>query len=144
MCEIRSSDNRMVPRAVLTALFSAVLAGCAVGPERPDAVYETPADRPDQTPAAVEPEASEDGVRQASNSLLLEARSARAQGALDRAEALLQRAQRIDPGNATVYLELAGLYSQRGQDRASRAVAERGLLYCRGSGCDDLRDLAAH
>jgi Flp pilus assembly protein TadD len=83
-------------------------------------------------------------LRQASNSLLLEARGARAQGALDRAEALLQRAQRIDPGNATVYLELAGLYAQRGQDGASRAVAERGLLYCRGSDCDDLRKLAAH
>ena len=144
MREVRAQDNGMVSRIVLTALLGALLAACAARPERPEAVYETPVERPDQTPAAVEPPRVDSGLRQASDSLLSEARAARADGALDRAEALLQRAQRIDPGNATVYLELAELYSLRGQDQASRSVAERGLLYCSARDCDALRKLAAH
>jgi predicted Zn-dependent protease len=125
----------------LTALASATLIACAAKPERPEAVYTPPPKG--QTPAAVKPPEVDAGVRQASNSLLLEARAARGATELNRAEALLQRAQRIDPGNAAVYLELAELYSQRGQEQASRAVAERGLLFCRGDDCASLRRLAA-
>lgn len=131
----------MVSRIILIALCCAVLAACAARPERPAAVYEP--SPPGQTPAAVEPPSVDDGVRQASDALLFEARTARGAAELNRAEALLQRAQRIDPGNAAVYLELAELYSQRGQGQASRAVAERGLLFCRGNDCASLRELAA-
>jgi Flp pilus assembly protein TadD len=133
----------VVSRVVLIGLLLAGLAACAVGPEKPAAVYESVPAQPDRTPAAVAPPPVDAGVRQASNSLLLEARSARADGTLDRAEAMLQRAQRIDPANAAVYLELAELYSQRGQYGESRSVAERGLLYCSGRDCDSLRELAS-
>jgi hypothetical protein len=133
----------MVSRLVLIGSIAAGLAACAVPPERPEAVYESAPAKPEQTPAAVPPAEVDVGVRQASDGLLLEARRARADGALDRAQAALQRAQRIDPANAAVYLELAELYSQRGQHGESRSVAERGLLYCTGRECDTLRKLAA-
>ena len=143
MCENRTPDSGLVSRVVLIGWLLAGLAACAVGPEKPEAVYESAPAEPDRTPAAIPPPEVDSGVRQASNSLLLEARTARADSALDRAEALLQRAQRIDPANAAVYLELAELYSQRGQRAESRTVAERGLLYCKGRDCDSLRKLAA-
>jgi Tfp pilus assembly protein PilF len=133
----------VVSRIVLISLLLAGLTACAVRPERPAAVYDSPGAQPEHTPAAVEPPQVDAGVRQASNSLLFEARGARADGELARADALLQRAQRIDPANAAVYLELAELYSQRGQREESRSVAERGLLYCQGRDCDSLRPLAA-
>jgi Flp pilus assembly protein TadD len=71
-----------------------------------------------------------------------EAREARRRGDLRRAEAVLQRAQRLDPANALVYLELAQLYLQRGQPESARAAAERGLLYCDAGSCDELREIA--
>ena len=143
MCEDRTQDYAVVSRPLLIGLLLAGLAACAVPPERPEAVYDSVPAKPEQTPAAVPPAEVDTGVRQASNGLLLEARRARADGSLDRAQALLQRAQRIDPANAAVYLELAELYSQRGQHGESRSVAERGLLYCTGRDCDSLRKLAA-
>lgn len=134
----------MVSRFVLTVFLGSFLVACAPSPERPEKVYEPPQDREEQTPAAVAPAEPDSGVRRASDSLLVDAREARGEGALDRAEALLQRAQRIDPDNGRVYLELAELYVQRGQQAAAQSVAERGLLYCRGEECARLRRLAAN
>lgn len=63
-------------------------------------------------------------------------------GEYDRAQALLQRAHRIDPTDAEVYLDLAELYAEEGDLSASRAMAERGLLYCEPTNCGRLRVLS--
>ena len=55
-------------------------------------------------------------------------------------DALLERAQRIDPGSADIYLALAETHQARGDLSQARATAERGLLYCNGaSQCGALR-----
>ncbi len=132
----------MVSRTLLIALLGLGFAGCASEPVRaPDEPPSTPV-VVEKTPATVAPPASEPGLRTASVGLLEQAREARRRGDLPRADALLQRAQRLDPGNALVYLELARLHEQRGEMGAARAAAERGLLYCDAGSCDDLRELA--
>lgn len=136
----------MVSRTFLIAFVSLWLAACATGPQKePEALPEQPEEVkevPEKTPAAVAPPETEPGLRTASAGLLDQARSARRSGDLDRADALLLRAQRLDPGNALVYLELAQLYIQRGQHDSARAIAERGLLYCDATSCEELRKLA--
>ncbi len=139
----------MVSRAFLIALLGLLMSACASEPQRPateapaspTAPGMTPA-APEKTPARVEPATADPGLRTASTGLLEQAREARRRGELQRADALLQRAQRLDPGNALVYLELARLHQQRGEATAMRAAAERGLLYCDAGSCDDLRELA--
>lgn len=136
----------MVSRTLLIAFLALGLAACATGPQQqPEAVYEqeeAEEEAPVKTPAAVAPPQTEPGLRTASAGLLEQARSARLSGDLDQADALLLRAQRLDPGNALVYLELSKLYIQRGQHASARAVAERGLLYCDATSCEELRELA--
>ena len=61
------------------------------------------------------------------------------QGDYQRAQGLLQRAQRIDSQDAQVYLELSLLYSAQGQSAQAKTMAERGLLYCASSTCTALR-----
>jgi Tfp pilus assembly protein PilF len=138
----------MVSRTFLMILFALALAGCAGAPVQTGAGAaaedrEAPAqDAPEKTPAAVAPPERDPGLQTASAGLIDQARAARLSGELARADALLQRAQRLDPGNGLVYLELAKLYLQRGQDASARAVAERGLLYCDATSCEELRALA--
>jgi Tfp pilus assembly protein PilF len=43
---------------------------------------------------------------------------------------LLERAQRIDPDSAEVYLGMAKTHWARGDATQARVTAERGLLYC--------------
>ena len=137
----------MVSRTFLIAFISLCLAACASAPETPEPVPEPAEEAAEEealkkTPAAVRPPETEPGLRTASAGLLGQARAARMSGDLDRADALLLRAQRLDPGNALVYLELAKLYLQRGQESSARAMAERGLLYCDATSCEELRALA--
>jgi Flp pilus assembly protein TadD len=126
----------------LTIVVSTLLAACAGEPELPDTDVTPASSVPAQTPAAVPSQTVDAGLRAASDGLVADAQSARATGALDRADALLQRAQRLDPSNASIYLELAMLYGLRGQSQAARAAAERGLLYCEGDDCVELRRIA--
>lgn len=54
-----------------------------------------------------------------------------------------ERAQRIHADNARVYLALSQAYIKQGDRRASVAMAERGLLYCKDADrCRALRKLA--
>jgi len=136
-------NQGVVSRPVLIALVL-LLSACAGQPQRTEeARQDAPPEQSTRTPATVAPEPLNSGVREASDSLLADARSARAQGRLDAADRLLQRAQRIDPANPGVYIELAELYAQRGQVAASRTAAQRGLLYCEGESCPALRRLAS-
>jgi tetratricopeptide (TPR) repeat protein len=72
--------------------------------------------------------------------LLAKADQATNRGDYEKAMALLERAQRIDPDSAEVYLGMAKTHSAKGDDIQARATAERGLLYCSGkTQCDALR-----
>jgi Tfp pilus assembly protein PilF len=71
--------------------------------------------------------------------LLQKARSASSNGEVDKAQALLERAQRIDSRNAVIYLELARLHQSRGDSVEARTMAERGLLYCDRNSCAQLK-----
>ncbi len=62
--------------------------------------------------------------------LLAQAGQATARGDYEQALALLERAQRIDPGSAAVYLAMAQTHRASGDAAQARATAERGLLYC--------------
>ncbi|MEM1113421.1 MAG: tetratricopeptide repeat protein [Pseudomonadota bacterium] len=75
--------------------------------------------------------------------LLAQADSAAARGDYEQALALLERALRLDTDNAEIYLAMAEVHCARGALNQCRAVAERGLLYCRGaSQCEALRSLS--
>lgn len=72
--------------------------------------------------------------------LVARAGRAREAGDFEQALALLERAQRIDPDSADIYLALAQTHRARGDLAQARATAERGLLYCSArSQCDALR-----
>jgi len=86
------------------------------------------------------PRPSEPPSTSAWRALAKQAEQARARGDYEQALALLERAQRIDPESAEIYLQLARTHQARGDRVQARATAERGLLYCRGeSECNALR-----
>ena len=75
--------------------------------------------------------------------LLAKARQAAERGDYEQALALLERAQRIDPDSAEVYLCMAQTHRARGDAVQARATAERGLLYCETAAqCEALRAFA--
>jgi len=72
--------------------------------------------------------------------LLVKAEQATGRGDYEQALALLERAQRIDPDSAEVYLGMAKTHHARGDKIQARVTAERGLLYCSSQRqCDALR-----
>lgn len=93
----------------------------------------------DPVPPAQAPQDGPPG--HAGSSLMLAALQARSAGDSSRAIALLERAQRIDPDNGELYLELARTHFAAGNAAQGRATAERGLLYCQRAECAALRDL---
>ena len=75
--------------------------------------------------------------------LIAKARQASERGDYEQALALLERAQRIDPDSAEVYLCMAQTHRAKGDSAQARATAERGLLYCVSAAqCDALRAFA--
>ena len=119
----------MVSRLVLMTLAVALLGACAA-----------PAPQPAPPPEPAVPATQDRVPNNASLGLIEDGRRARLAGDYQRADGLLQRAQRVQPRNAEVYLELSRLYRDRGDPEAARLIAERGLLYCQGRTCDELRD----
>jgi tetratricopeptide (TPR) repeat protein len=72
--------------------------------------------------------------------LVDKAAAAATRGDFEQALALLERAQRIDPGAGAIYLEQAKVHQARGDRAQARTTAERGLLYCSSlAQCDALR-----
>lgn len=117
--------------------------GEAVEPDGPRASGTAPAE-PDPASAAGVPQRQTTGgtpADSARSSLVVAALDARASGDSPRAIALLERAQRIDPDNGRLYLELARTHYEAGNAAQGRATAERGLLYCRHDECAELRAL---
>ena len=129
----------MVSRFVLVILLLAI-GGCGAPVPRGESGAPTPPAAPPPTPPEP-PQQEPDGSADAIRGLLMQARDARRQGSFLKAESLLQRAQRIAPREAGVYLEYARLYDSQGESERASAMAERGLLYCRGRDCEDLRRL---
>ena len=98
---------------------------------------------PSQTPAATAPRVvePEPGVAAAYGPLLAKADTAASRGDYEQALALLERAQRIAPDNADIYLDMARTHFARGDYSQAAATAERGLLYCNSvTQCDALRE----
>jgi tetratricopeptide (TPR) repeat protein len=97
-----------------------------------------PATKPQSSSRPTQPSASA-----AYQPLLDKAGRATASGDYAQALALLERAHRIDPDSAEIYLSMAKTHKASGDMAQSRATAERGLLYCRGSAeCEALRAYA--
>lgn len=100
----------------------------------------TPERAPAPTPAPKPEPTREAPSTSAYQALLTKAESARDRGDYETSLALLERAQRIDPDNAEIYLNLAMTHEASGDRGQAKATAERGLLYCHGSvQCDALR-----
>jgi tetratricopeptide (TPR) repeat protein len=94
----------------------------------PATVYETP------------PRPATHSASAAWQPLLAKAELASERGDYEQALALLERAQRIDPDSAEVYLGIARTQLAKGDIGQARAMAERGLLYCSSdSVCSALR-----
>lgn len=127
-------ERREAPADISDASGEAVdPAGGRTGSADPTAADPVPA--PESGSAPVAPPAV------AQNALMVAALQARSSGNRSRAVALLERAQRIDPDNGQLYLELARTHFDAGNVPQGRATAERGLLYCRGEECGELRAL---
>ncbi len=106
--------------------------------DRPDGSIAAPP--PPTEPPPVTHKPASPSASSAWKPLLAEADQCAGRGDYERALALLERAQRIDPDSAEVYLGMARTHSARGDDAQARAVAERGLLYCStASQCEALR-----
>jgi len=143
---------QMLWRGAFLALV-ALLAACAtpapapppsvpapvVVPAKPGKVESPPARAPTQTP----PRPATPSASAAWQPLLAKAEQATQRGDYEQALALLERAQRIDPDSAEVYLCMAQTHRARGNAAQARATAERGLLYCSTEAlCDALRAYA--
>jgi Tfp pilus assembly protein PilF len=94
-------------------------------PQLEPKVVTPPAKVPKAPPRPATPSASA-----ALQPLLAKAAQATERGDYEQALTLLERAQRIDPDSAEVYLGMAQTHRARGNVAQARATAERGLLYC--------------
>ena len=127
------------------AVCIALLGGCSIysAPgSKPVPVEKAPepAVKPPVTAPQTRPPATTPTPSAAYQPLLDKAAQARSRGDYEESLALLQRAQRIDPDSAEIYLAMAATHQARGDTSQARAVAERGLLYCTGTReCDALR-----
>lgn len=142
---------RAVLRVVMVAMV-ALLVSCATtappsGEVPPVKPVEKPAEPIIVTPPPVKyetpPRAATHSASAAWQPLLSKAEQAVDRGDYEQALALLERAQRIDPDSAEVYLGIAQTQLAKGDAAQARAAAERGLMYCSSTTvCDALRALA--
>ena len=125
-----------IQRGLLPLALAVFLSACGTNPyslpkvETAEPSYEEPATGP--TPDTERP-ASETAASKAHGGLMASASEASSRGDYSQALAYLERAQRIDPDNAEIYLALAQTHDAAGNGAQATAVAERGLLYCSGS-----------
>lgn len=71
--------------------------------------------------------------------LLEEAAEACAAGSIELGLSRLDRALRISPQQADLYLQMARCYDAAGESERAAAAAERGLAFCSGRECRSLR-----
>ena len=125
---------------------SLTLAGCSAfdTTESPSAPTTKPAPQTTPAPPVTPPQPPTRPPQPSTSSawqpLLQKAETAAARGDYEQALALLERAQRIDPGAGAIYLEQAKVHQARGDRAQASSTAERGLLYCGNPAqCDALR-----
>ncbi len=123
---------------VLLALAACASGPTPVPPEAPEA-RERSSRMPTPTVPTVPTDGSSPPTASPVDSLLEEARAFRDRGNLSASFARLERALRIAPQRAEVYLELARSHEAAGRPGRASASAERGLLYCGKSTCTKLR-----
>lgn len=128
-------------RALLLLAAGMLLVACASGPApvSPEAPEASRGSSAGATPAVTAHPATRPAPDAAVDGLLATARRLRAEGDIQGSLARLDRALRIAPQNAGVYLELARSHRAAGADSRASASAERGLLYCVGEMCRQLR-----
>lgn len=138
--------NAVPFKTLVAALLLLILAGCSTAPTSTPGAVVTDGKAVDKTalppttPAPETPVTTAPGAAYAE--LLERAGSARSRGEYQQALALLERAQRIEPGSARIYLDLAVTHRARGDLQQAKATAERGMLYCSGKNeCEALRAL---
>jgi Tfp pilus assembly protein PilF len=100
--------------AVLFTALCVLIAGCAPLPGR----------APGQPPAE-EGDAAEDGLSAAARALLLQSRGERQSGDYARAASSLERAIRIEPAQATLWLELARVRLLEGNGAQAEQLARK-------------------
>ena len=137
-------------RTFITGIaLSLTLAGCSAfsttqSPTVP-ATKQVPqtAPAPPVTPPQPPSRPPEPSTSSAWQPLLKKADAAASRGDYEQALALLERAQRIEPGAGAIYLQQARVHQARGDMAQARSTAERGLLYCDSSAqCDALRAIS--
>lgn len=138
--------NAVPFKPVAALLLLLVVAGCSTAPTSTPGPVVTdgkPIEKTAPPPTTPVPEPSVKTAPGAAYAELLErAESARSRGEYQQALALLERAQRIEPGSARIYLDLAVTHKARGDLQQAKATAERGMLYCSAKNeCEALRAL---
>ena len=136
--------NAVSLKPVAALLLLLVVAGCSTAPTSTPGPVVTDGKPAEKTaPPPITPAPSVTTAPGAAYAELLErAESARSRGEYQQALALLERAQRIEPGSARIYLDLAVTHKARGDLQQAKATAERGMLYCSAKNeCEALRAL---
>lgn len=116
-------------KLLLLTVFLFMLSACSTykqgstGQEQGAPIYSVDSEVP-------APESSASKSSPADNSLISRAEASAASGDFEQALALLERAQRIEPTNADIYLALARTYLAKGDLHLAQTTAERGLLFC--------------
>lgn len=139
---------RSALKGLLVAVLALLLPACSIfiSPDEEPAPVEGRTDPAVTVPEPGDPpgppdQPSEPASSAAYGPLLDRAEAAAARGDYEQALALLERAQRIDPDSAEVYLAMARTHRATGDHDRARATAERGLFYCaRSAQCEALRD----
>jgi tetratricopeptide (TPR) repeat protein len=135
--------SQLVFRAAALSFF-AVVSACATFTESGSVSLEKAPQHKAKTPDAPQTEVPFRSATPSASSawkpLLAKADQATHRGDYEQAMALLERAHRIDPDSAEVYLGMAKTHLAKGDKGLAMATAERGLLYCSGkTQCDALR-----
>lgn len=113
--------------------------GESVPVEREPEYTEVEPSQPPVTPSQPAPQAKPP-ITDAAQNLIKKAAKAARKGDFEQAIAILERALRIGPDRAEVYLSLAKTYQAKGDSSMAGATAERGMLYCSGTKqCQALR-----
>ena len=134
-CKRAAAAPRRPAWPILTTALLMLLGACATGP-RPAPPRATGSDA---TPAVTAPRPGLPDAGDAVDGLLAAARKLRAAGDLATCFARLERALRIAPQRAEVYLELARAHLAAGAPERAAGAAQRGLAFCQGQVCRELR-----
>lgn len=125
---VESRDNVGMPSAVTPSHANTADAPGAAAIQRREIPEDTsPSARP---PTAISPRTPETPTT-ASGRLLQSVDAAIAQGDLERAAALCERALRISPRDALLWYRLAGIRAQQGRTDEAQGFAQRALSFSR-------------